>query len=142
MTKSLRSPRRRKKRASEQEAIFSGSGKSARDPVRLGDAVLAAASKQGWSGALVEGSLATDWTLIVGPDLASHVTVEAYLPRTKELVLLADSPGWATQVRLLQRQIIGKVTEHLGAPSVTRLAIRAKSGAERRSFPRRSRSTG
>jgi predicted nucleic acid-binding Zn ribbon protein len=141
MVKSLRSPRRRRKQVKEQEAVFSGSGKSARDPVRLGDAVTAAASKQGWGGALVEGAITTEWALIVGPEIADHVTIEAYLPRTKELVLLADSPAWATQVRLLQRQVLAKIAQQVGLGAVTRISIRSRTGAERRDFPKARRST-
>lgn len=139
--KSLRSPRRRRKQAKEQAAVFSGSGKSARDPVRLGDAVTAAASKQGWGGALVEGAITTEWPLIVGPEIADHVTIEGYLPRTKELVLLADSPAWATQVRLLQRQVLAKIAQQVGPSAVTRVSIRSRTGAEKRDFPKGRRST-
>lgn len=137
----MRSPRRRRKAASNQEAIFSGAGKSARDPVRLGDAVNVTAGKQGWTGALVEGAITSEWSLIVGPDLANHVIVEAYLLRTKELVLLADSPAWATQMRLLQRQLISKITQQLGSMVVMRVTIHSRAGAERRDFPKRGRST-
>ena len=118
------------------EAQFSGSGSGARDPVRLGDALTATASRQGWSGAMTEGVISEQWPLLVGAEVAAHVQPEAYLAQSRELVLVADSPAWATQIKLLQRQMVARINEHFGSKRVARLIIRTNAGGQRRAFKR------
>lgn len=127
-----------RRKASTTEAVFSGSGKSKRDPVRLADALGSIARQKGWAGAMTEGVLLSNWPLLVGPEVAAHVQVESFSPENKELVVVADSPAWATQVKLLQRQMIGRVNEHLGHKQVIRLRVRTQTGSRQRAFPRRS----
>lgn len=137
----MRSRRRRKwfrSKASNVEAQFSGSGNGARDPVRLGEALATTASQKGWSGAMAEGTIVSQWPFLVGAEIAAHVHPEAYLAQTRELVLVADSPAWATQIKLLQRQMITRINEHFGSKRVAKLVIRTHAGGQRRAYRRGS----
>lgn len=87
---------------------------------------------------MTEGVLVSQWPLLVGPEVAAHVQIESFSQETKELIVVADSPAWATQVKLLQRQMIGRINDHLGSKQVIRLRVRTQVGARQRAFPRRS----
>jgi predicted nucleic acid-binding Zn ribbon protein len=61
------------------------------------------------------------WTGVVGEDIASHAT-----PMTLKdgvLSIAAESTAWATQLRMLQGQILAKINAAVGQGVVTSLKI-------------------
>jgi predicted nucleic acid-binding Zn ribbon protein len=90
------------------------------------DGLLAA---RGWQERAAVGSVFGDWAKIVGPQLAAHTRPESF--DDGELVVSADSPAWATQVRLLAPQLLGRIATELGERTVQRVRVRGP-GAPRR----------
>jgi len=61
------------------------------------------------------------WAQLVGAEIAEHATPVAL--RDGELTVQAGSTAWATQLRLLQRQLLGRITAGVGRGVVTRLRV-------------------
>jgi predicted nucleic acid-binding Zn ribbon protein len=90
------------------------------------DGLLAA---RGWQQRAAVGSVFGDWAKIVGPQLAGHTRPESF--GDGELVVSADSPAWATQVRLLAPQLLGRLATELGEGTVARVKVRGPGAAPR-----------
>jgi predicted nucleic acid-binding Zn ribbon protein len=74
------------------------------------------------------------WAELVGHEVAEHATPTAL--RDGELTVQADSTAWATQLRLLQRQLLTKIAAGLGNGVVTRMRIHGPSAPSWRRGPR------
>jgi predicted nucleic acid-binding Zn ribbon protein len=70
------------------------------------------------------------WPDIVGPQLAAHTRPETF--EEGELTVSADSPAWATQVRLLAPQILRRLAEELGHGTVRHIKVRGPAGPQRK----------
>lgn len=64
------------------------------------------------------------WVEIVGPQVAEHVVPETF--SEGELVVTADSPVWATQMRLLAPQVLKRLGQELGAGTVRHVKVRTR----------------
>jgi predicted nucleic acid-binding Zn ribbon protein len=91
------------------------------DPQPLSLAISGLLRDQGWQGAAAVGSVFGRWPQIVGDDLAAHTRPERL--DGGELVVIADSTAWATQVRLLAGTLIRRVNSELGSATVTRVKV-------------------
>ena len=100
------------------------------DPQPLDTALEGLLATRGWSQRAAVGSVFGSWPQIVGPQLAAHTSPESF--DDGELLVSADSPAWATQVRLLTPQLIARLAEELGADTVRRVRVRGPSGSARR----------
>jgi predicted nucleic acid-binding Zn ribbon protein len=92
------------------------------DPQPLNAAIQGLLSDQGWQAAAAVGSVFGRWPQIVGADLAAHTRPDRLTDG--ELVVIADSTAWATQVRLLARTLIRRLNTELGDGTVTRVQVR------------------
>ena len=111
-------------------AARSGSG----DPQEIGAAMQEFLAEQGWEGTAALAALATSWSEIVGPEVAEHVRIESI--RDGELVLIADSTAWATQVRLLADTVLAQVQQATGPGNVRSVSVRGPSAPSWRAGPR------
>ena len=116
-------PRRRNTMGtgSRRRRRWSASGPDERDPQPLGRLAARLVTDRGWNGRLAGGQVFDRWARIVGPDVAEHAT-----PVSLEdgvLTVRAASTAWATQLRLLQRQLLAKIAAGVGAGVVTRLKV-------------------
>ena len=119
---------------------WSGSGADERDPQPLGRLVGRVAMERGWSGRLTTGRLFDRWHLIVGDDVAEHARpIEL---KDAELTVQADSTAWATQLRLLQRQLLVKIAAGVGNDVVKRLKVLGPTAPSWRYGPRHVRGRG
>ncbi|WP_394356387.1 DciA family protein [Spiractinospora alimapuensis] len=75
------------------------------------------------------------WEQIVGERLAAHVRPERV--ENGELVVTADSPSWATQVRALAPQLLRRLNGELGDGAVQSVRVRGPGGARRRGIGER-----
>jgi predicted nucleic acid-binding Zn ribbon protein len=107
------------------------------DPQPLNVAVGGMLSARGWRARAAVAAVFGRWTEIVGPQVASHTKPEAF--DEGELVVLADSPAWATQMRLLAPQILRRLGEELGAGTVRHLKIRTPGVSRGTGGPRGGR---
>jgi predicted nucleic acid-binding Zn ribbon protein len=75
------------------------------------------------------------WEQIVGADIASHAQPSSL--RDGELVLVAESTAWATQLRLLAGRLQARLTAEVGSGVVTRIRVHGPSAPSWRRGPRR-----
>lgn len=115
---------------SSSRSTRSGSG----DPQEIGAAMQEFLAEQGWEGTAALAALTTSWSDIVGPEVAEHVRIESI--RDGELVLLADSTAWATQVRLLTDTVLAQVQQVTGPGNVRSVSVRGPSAPSWRAGPR------
>jgi predicted nucleic acid-binding Zn ribbon protein len=119
---------------------WSAAGADERDPQPLGRLASRIALERGWSGRLTTGQLFGRWAAIVGEDIAEHARpVEL---KDGELVVQADSTAWATQLRLLQRQLLVKIAAGVGNGVVKRLKVLGPTAPNWRYGPRHVRGRG
>jgi predicted nucleic acid-binding Zn ribbon protein len=108
------------------------------DPQPLSTALDGLLAEQGWQTAAAVGSVFGRWDQLVGPDVAAHTRPERF--SDGELVVIADSAAWATQVRLLTSAVLRRLNTELGHGTVTRVVVRGPA-PPRRMGPLRVRGT-
>ena len=92
------------------------------DPQPLGVAIEGLLDEQGWRTSAAVGSVFGRWEQIVGEALAAHTRPGGFTDG--ELLVIADSTAWATQVRLLRAQLIRRLNSELGDGTVTGVRVR------------------
>lgn len=92
------------------------------DPQPLTTAISGLIGEQGWQTAAAVGSVFGRWPQIVGADLAAHTRPDRFTEG--ELLVIADSTAWATQVRLLAGTLVRRLNSELGEGTVTRVKVR------------------
>ena len=110
---------------SRRRRRWSGARPDERDPQPLGRLAARIATERGWAGQLATGQLFGRWSAIVGEDVAEHAQPMAL--RDGELTVQAASTAWATQLRLLQRQLLAKIAAGVGDGVVTKLKVHGPS---------------
>jgi len=102
-----------------------GRGRSNAGPVRIGDALGAVASNLGAGRADVVSAVFGRWDEVVGPAVSAHVRPVRVDGVT--LVVSADHPAWATQIRHLAPDILARLSEVCGAQNaLERLDVRVR----------------
>src|ERR1700761_4509462 len=101
------------------------------DPQPLTAAFGGLLSARGWREKAAVGAVFGHWADIVGPQLALHTKPESF--ESGELTVSADSPAWATQVRLMAPQLLKRLAEELGHGTVRHIRVNGPSGPPRRS---------
>jgi len=119
------SKRRLSLRTSRRRTGWSGARPDDRDPQQLGRLASRLAADRGWSGNLQGGAVFGRWAELVGTDVAEHAHPVSL--KDGELTVQASSTAWATQLRLLQRQLLAKITAGAGAGVVSKLRIQGPS---------------
>ena len=117
------------------------SRRDSRDPALLGDVVQDFVQEQGWQHASAHARLAAEWTDIVGPALAEHLSIEA-LDEDGVLHLRASSTAWATQVGFELPRLRARIDEAIGRGSVTDVKVRGPQAPSWVSGPRRVKGRG
>ena len=113
---------------------WSGPGPDRRDPQLLGSATMDLARSRGWSGRMAEGSVFGQWSTVVGDQIAEHASPTSL--REGVLTVTAESTAWATQLRMVQSQILAKIAASVGDGVVTSLKILGPSGPTWQKGPR------
>ncbi|MPY82607.1 MAG: DUF721 domain-containing protein [Actinophytocola sp.] len=113
---------------------WSGPGADDRDPQPLGRVASRIAADRGWAGKLTNGRVFGEWPRLVGADVAEHA--EPVSLQDGELTVRARSTAWATQLRLLQPQLIAKIAAGVGNGVVKRLKIQGPTTPSWRYGPR------
>lgn len=92
-----------------------------REPVALQQAVRDLVDSAGWAASLAASSITVHWPALVGPDLAAHCHPVGLVGG--ELRIEADSTAWATQVRLLTRDLLTRIQAEFGTQVVRDVRI-------------------
>jgi predicted nucleic acid-binding Zn ribbon protein len=100
------------------------------DPQPLGMAIEGLLDDQGWRTSAAVGSVFGRWEQIVGEALAAHTRPGGFTDG--ELLVIADSTAWATQVRLLRAQLIRRLNSELGNGTVTGVKVRGPMPPQQR----------
>ncbi|MEU3621486.1 hypothetical protein BS329_25875 [Amycolatopsis coloradensis] len=119
------SPRRRR---------WSGPGADTRDPQPLGRLASRIAVDRGWNTRLANGQVFGHWARLVGEEVAEHAQPVAL--KEGELTVRASSTAWATQLRLLQGQLLTKIAAGVGHGVVKRMRIQGPTAPSWRKGPR------
>ncbi|MEE2057909.1 DUF721 family protein [Rhodococcus artemisiae] len=119
---------------------WSGPGPDDRDPQRLGALTGAIAKQRGWSAHVSEGTVLGSWARVVGEDIASHAQPTTL--RDGILHVSAESTAWATQLRMIQSQILAKVAASVGHGVVKELRITGPTAPSWRKGERHIRGRG
>ena len=109
------------RRIAGRRRTWSGPGPDARDPQTLGAATRDLARTRGWSTRVAEGTVFGQWRTVVGEQIAAHAAPTAL--REGVLSVSAESTAWATQLRMVQAQLLAKIAAAVGDGVVTSLKI-------------------
>ncbi|MGE2835471.1 DUF721 family protein [Mycobacterium sp. SMC-4] len=100
---------------------WSGPGPDARDPQPLGALTSDLARSRGWSAKVAEGAVFGRWREVVGDQIADHAAPKSL--HEGVLTVTAESTAWATQLRMVQAQLLAKIAAAVGDGVVTSLKI-------------------
>jgi predicted nucleic acid-binding Zn ribbon protein len=109
------------RRIAGRRRTWSGPGPDSRDPQTLGAATHDLAKNRGWSPRVAEGTVFGQWQTVVGEQIAAHASPTAL--REGVLSVSAESTAWATQLRMVQAQLLAKIAAAVGDGVVTSLKI-------------------
>jgi predicted nucleic acid-binding Zn ribbon protein len=79
------------------------------------------AKSRGWAPKVAEGSVFGQWETVVGEQIAEHANPTTL--RDGILTVEAESTAWATQLRMVQPQLLAKIAAAVGDGVVTSLKI-------------------
>ena len=104
---------------------------SERDPKRVSESLDRIARRLGGPTAGVTAAVFSRWEEIVGEDIAAHAQPVSL--RGGVLTLAVDHPAWATQLRYMTSDLLGRITAGTGSSEVTSIHLRvAGSGPPER----------
>lgn len=129
-----RSPTARRAAPDGRRRRWSGPGPDGRDPQPLGGAAQELATSRGWSPRVAEGTVFAQWTQVVGEQIAEHAQPTGL--RDGMLTISAESTAWATQLRMVQAQVLAKIAAAVGEGVVTSLRITGPTAPSWRKGPR------
>lgn len=117
-------PRAAERTHAEAEARSrrSSTSVSRRDPSLLGTVVSGLIDTRGWSSPVAVGSVISRWEQLVGAAIAEHCRPERFENGVVDVV--CDSTAWATNLKLMQSQLMDVFERELGRGIVTDLTIR------------------
>jgi predicted nucleic acid-binding Zn ribbon protein len=116
-----RSPTPRRVAGAGRRRSWSGPGPDSRDPQTLAAATRDLANRRGWSTRVAEGAVFGQWQSVVGEQIAAHATPTAL--REGVLSVTAESTAWATQLRMVQAQLLARIAAAVGDGVVMSLRI-------------------
>jgi predicted nucleic acid-binding Zn ribbon protein len=95
----------RKLRSNDQE---NESREKNTDPQSLESVLSEVIANRNWSKGVAEGSLFSDWVQIVGQEIATHTTPISLVDG--KLTIQSSSSAWATQMRLMQSDLLKTIS--------------------------------
>ena len=134
-------PRRgRPRRLPPDEQPWSGPGADPRDPAPLGASLDDLVRQQSWEANVRSAGLSANWDQIVGADIAAPCRPVRLVDR--ELTCVAESTAWATQIRLLSRQVLDRIAAGVGPDVVRSLRVHGPTAPDWRHGPLRVQGRG
>ncbi|MHB1988461.1 MAG: DciA family protein [Acidimicrobiales bacterium] len=94
----------------------------------IGDAMTSLLRSRGLGATVVLARVLSSWQSAVGADLASKIRPVAL--RHRELVCEVDDSAWATQVKLLSKKLLARLSEEVGASVADELSVHVKPRSE------------
>lgn len=134
------SPRRGGRTGARRRTGWSGPRPDDRDPQQLSKLATSIARSRGWSAKVAEGTVFGHWAGVVGEDIAAHA--QPVKLENGVLSVAAESTAWATQLRLLQAQLLAKISAAVGPGVVRSLRIAGPTAPSWRKGERHIRGRG
>ena len=78
------------------------------DPQSLASVLSEVIQNRNWDQGVAEGNLFSDWISIVGADIAEHTTPISL--NEGRLTIQSSSSAWATQMRLMQNELLKTIS--------------------------------
>lgn len=119
---------------------WSGPRPDNRDPQPLGALASRLVAERGWTEHVAAGVVFARWAALVGAEVAEHAQPVSLTQG--ELIVRASSTAWATQLRLLQRQLLTRITAGVGPGVVTALRVQGPAAPTWVHGPRHIRGRG
>jgi predicted nucleic acid-binding Zn ribbon protein len=94
-----------------------------RDPGSMADAFDELTSAMGWAPSLARAELAEHWADIVGDDVAAHALPAGF--QEGALEIHCDSSAWATQLRLMKKNLLAALEERFPDAGVSEIVVKA-----------------
>lgn len=113
---------------------WSGPGPDSRDPQLLGGAARDLTNTRGWTPQVAEGAVFAQWNRAVGEQIAEHASPTEL--RDGVLHVTAESTAWATQLRMMQPQLLRQIAAVSGDGVVKILRITGPMTPSWRKGPR------
>ncbi|HEY5153766.1 MAG TPA: DUF721 domain-containing protein [Acidimicrobiales bacterium] len=104
---------------------------SGQEPQAMGESLERLVRSLGAPSAGVTTSIFADWAEIVGVQVAAHCRPATL--RDRVLTVSVTDPGWATQLRFLEEEILGRIATATGSDEVTKIEVRVRPGDGSRS---------
>ena len=93
----------------------------ANDPHSLADSLQELVANRDWRQGIAEGTLFSDWQKIVGDEIASHTTPISLVDG--RLTIRTSSTAWATQLLLIQGDLLKTISSSAPGALVEEIAI-------------------
>lgn len=87
----------------------------------IGSVLGAEISRRGWKKEISGGWIMANWADLVGENIASHTKIE--MLKDKKLFITCNSTAWATNLRMMQRDILRTIASKVGPDVVVELRI-------------------
>ena len=100
---------------------------AAADPRPVGDSLDRVAASLGVPKATTLTKVFTAWTALVGESLASHARPQSL--SNGVLVVAVEEPAWATQLRWLEADLLGRLFDVAGPDAVRRIDVVVRPGS-------------
>ena len=103
----------------------SGTPPGERPPRKISELLDRTARRLGAPSSGITSAVFAGWEDLVGPDIAGHARPVSL--HGGVLVLAVDHPAWATQLRFMTGELLGRIGERTpsgGAPEVTEIHVR------------------
>jgi predicted nucleic acid-binding Zn ribbon protein len=97
------------------------------DPVSIGDAAALVGQELGLAEPLVFTRLVTGWSDLVGEAVAAHSRIRGV--RNGVLEVVVDSPGWATEFRYLESDLVARASRLVGEGVVAGIRVTVEGPA-------------
>lgn len=97
------------------------------DPVTVGRSLERLVASLGGPDTGALAAVFAGWDALVGPGVAAHARPVTLAGGT--LVVAVDQPGWATQLRFLEADLLARLADAAG-PVVQRIEVRVRGDAD------------
>jgi predicted nucleic acid-binding Zn ribbon protein len=110
------------------------------EPMKFGAAIQKLVNERGWEETTANAGVLANWAAVVGEEIAQHCQPVSLVDG--ELVVVAESTAWATQLRMLSKTLLARVRDHAGEGVATKVVVRGPTQPDWRRGPRRVQGRG
>lgn len=91
------------------------------DPQTINSVISELIDHRHWRQAIAEGTLFTDWALVVGEEIANHAIPITLIEG--ELTIQTTSIAWATQIKLISHELLKTISQSAPGALVEQIVV-------------------